>query len=268
MRIRVFATPQEAGIYVSALAEEVLLAKAEPVLGLATGSTPIPFYNALVNLHDCGLDFSRAVTINLDEYLGLPADHPQSYHYFMREHLFNRVNLHPERTHLPRGDASDWAAECARYDAVLSRHPIDLQILGIGTNGHIGFNEPDDLLQARTHIVDLRPETVMSNARFFDDLEEVPKRAITMGVQAILQAERIVLMAFGSEKAGIVAEAVLGSVRTDVPASILQLHRKVTVVLDRSAAALLLDDSGRLSQAVAPGALQYANPSTLQNNCR
>ncbi|MCY0875261.1 MAG: glucosamine-6-phosphate deaminase [Firmicutes bacterium] len=253
MRIRVFDTPQEAGIYVGALAEQVILAKAEPVLGLATGSTPVTFYDALVKLHDCGLDLSRVVTINLDEYVGLSEQHPQSYHYFMTEHLFSRVHLDPARTHLPRGDAPDWAAECARYDEVLSRHPIDLQILGIGANGHIGFNEPDDLLVARTHVVELRPETVASNARFFADSEEVPKRAITMGVQAILQAERIVLMAFGSQKAEIVAKAVIDNVRTDVPASILQLHRQVTVVLDRASASALLTADGKLRLEVAQG---------------
>lgn len=236
MRIRVFDSSQEAGIYVSALAEEALNGKQEPVLGLATGSTPIPFYDALVNLWHCGLDLSRVITINLDEYIGLSPDHPQSYSHFMRTHLFDRIELTSERIHLPRGDALDLHAECMRYDAVIAAHPIDLQILGIGTNGHIGFNEPDDLLLARTHIVDLRSETVASNARFFENLAEVPKRAITMGVQAILQAEQIVLMAFGEEKSGIVARSVLGNVRTDVPASILQLHRNVTVVLDRAAA--------------------------------
>lgn len=240
MRIRIFDSSQEAGIYVSALAEEVVVSRSQPVLGLATGSTPVPFYDALVNLWACGLDLSKVVTVNLDEYIGLPSEHAQSYHHFMREHLFDRVDFDPQNIHLPHGDAVDLAAECRRYDEVIARHPIDLQILGIGTNGHIGFNEPDDLLLARTHIVELRPETVTSNARFFDDPREVPRRAITMGVQAILQAEQIILMAFGFEKAAIVARAVLGSVRTDVPASILQLHRKVTVVLDRQAAADLL----------------------------
>jgi len=245
LRIRVFDTAQEAGIYVSALAEEVLTSKTDPVLGLATGSTPISFYDALVNLWQCGLDMSRVVTVNLDEYIGLSPDHPQSYHHFMRTHLFDRIALRSEQIHLPQGDALDLAAECVRYDAILGNHPVDLQILGIGANGHIGFNEPDDLLLARTHIVDLRAGKVASNARFFAKLDDGAKRAITMGVQAILQSEQIIMMAFGAEKAHIVAAAVLGNVRTDVPASILQLHRRVTVVLDREAAQELQGSDGQ-----------------------
>ncbi len=239
MKIRIFANPHDAGIYAAALAEVVVAAKSRPVLGLATGATPTVFYDALVNLHRCGLDMSPVVTVNLDEYIGLPTDHGQSYHAFMQAHLFSRTNLAPENTHVPNGMAADLAAECARYDDVIRRNPIDLQVLGIGVNGHIGFNEPDDLLLSRTHVVQLRQETVAANARFFPRMEDVPRRAITMGVQAILQAERIILMAFGEEKAEIVARAVLGDVRTDVPASILQLHRDVTVVLDLQSARLL-----------------------------
>ena len=236
MKIRIFANSHDAGIYAAALAEMAITSKQQPVLGLATGATPVVFYDALVNLHRCGLDLSSVVTVNLDEYIGLPADHEQSYRAFMWRHLFSRTNLVPENTHVPNGMAADLAAECARYDEVIHRHPIDLQVLGIGINGHIGFNEPDDLLLSRTHVVELRQETVAANARFFPRMEDVPKRAITMGVQAILQAERIILMAFGEEKAEIVARAVLGDVRTDVPASILQLHRNVTVVLDEQSA--------------------------------
>jgi glucosamine-6-phosphate deaminase len=239
MKVRVFRTSGDAGIYTAALAEAVIESKPQPVLGLATGTTPIPFYDALVNLCRCGLDLSHTVTINLDEYIGLPPSHPQSYRSFMTEHLFSRVNLRPEHTHIPDGTAADLAAECQRYDDILRRHPIDLQILGIGINGHIGFNEPDDLLLSKTHIVRLRRETVESNARFFPRVEDVPQEAITMGVQAILQAERIVLMAFGEQKADIVARSVLGEVRTDVPASILKLHRNVTVVLDEGSARAL-----------------------------
>ena len=232
MNIRIFSTPQEAGIYAAAIAESVLTSRPRPVIGLATGTTPIPFYEALVNLYRCGMDMSHAITVNLDEYIGLPSDHPQSYHDFMRMHLFAHTNLRPEHTHIPNGMASSLQEECERYDRLLHDHPIDLQILGIGGNGHIGFNEPNHLLMARTHVVRLREETMRSNARFFASMEDVPGEAITMGVQAILQAERILLLAFGSEKADIVAEAVRGNVRTDVPASILQLHRNATVVLD------------------------------------
>ncbi|MCL6599645.1 MAG: glucosamine-6-phosphate deaminase [Alicyclobacillus macrosporangiidus] len=246
MNIRVFDTPHDAGIYVAALAEQVIQARPDPVLGLATGSTPIPFYDALVGLHRCGLDLSHVTTINLDEYIGLPPTHEQSYAHFMHTHLFSRTNIRPENIHIPNGMAEDLAAECARYDDVIRAHPIHLQILGIGVNGHIGFNEPDDLLLSKTHVVELRPETVRSNARFFERIEDVPRRAITMGVQAILQADQIILMAFGPEKADIIARAVLGEVRTDVPASILQLHKRVTVVLDRASAQGLFDEAGRL----------------------
>lgn len=236
MRIRVFDTSREAGIYAAALAERVVLASDEPVLGLATGSTAIPFYDALVDLHRCGLDLSRATTINLDEYIGLPETHEQSYHYFMSEHLFSKVNVPEQNIYIPNGTAADLNDECERYDQAIRKHPIDLQILGIGVNGHIGFNEPNDLLVSRTHVVSLMQETIHSNARFFDDASQVPRQAITMGVQAILQAKQILLMAFGETKAEIVAKAVQGEVRTDIPASILQLHRDVTFVLDKASA--------------------------------
>jgi glucosamine-6-phosphate deaminase len=236
MKIRVFDTPEQAGLYVAALAERVVTETPQPVLGLATGSTVIPFYRELIRLHRCGLDLSRVVTINLDEYIGLPADHEQSYHHFMQQHLFSQVNIPPENIHIPDGTAANLDEECERYDALLRQHPIDLQILGIGVNGHIGFNEPNDLLLSRTHVVQLSEQTIKSNARFFADELQVPRQAITMGVQAILQARQIILMAFGPEKAHIIAKAIHGEVRTDVPASILQLHRDVTFVLDKESA--------------------------------
>lgn len=236
MKIRIFDTPDEAGIYVAALAERVISDVAQPVLGLATGSTAIPIYNELVRLTRCGLDLSQMITINLDEYIGLPASHPQSYHAFMEEHLFSRVNVQSDRINIPNGCADDLPVECARYDEVIRNYPIDLQLLGIGVNGHIGFNEPSHLLLSKTHIVKLSDETLQSNARFFENAQQVPREAITMGVQAILQAKQIILMAFGSEKARVVGQAVHGEVRTDVPASILQLHRDVTFVLDKESA--------------------------------
>ncbi|WP_067929474.1 glucosamine-6-phosphate deaminase [Alicyclobacillus shizuokensis] len=246
MKIRVFDNAHDAGVYVAALAEQVVERQAKPVLGLATGSTPIPFYQALIRLHQCGLDLSNVTTINLDEYIGLTPSHPQSYARFMWENLFSHVNIPETQIHLPNGVASDLEAECIRYDEIIRKNPIHLQVLGIGVNGHIGFNEPDDTLLSRTHIVNLCPETVASNARFFQHIDDVPKRAITMGVQAILQADQIVLMAFGREKAEIIAKAVFGEVRTDVPASILNLHKNVTVVLDKDSASELFDESGVL----------------------
>ncbi|RIV26179.1 glucosamine-6-phosphate deaminase [Alicyclobacillaceae bacterium I2511] len=239
LKIRVFESEYDAGLYVAALVERVVQQTERPVLGLATGRTVLPFYEALVRLEHCGLDLSRSITINLDEYIGLEADHPQSYHRFMHEHLFRHVDIPASHIHIPNGAASNLVVECARYDDILSRYPIDFQLLGIGVNGHVGFNEPNDLLQSKTHVVNLTPDTIAHNAKFFPSLEEVPKSAITMGVQAILQAKQIVLMAFGEEKADIVARAIQGEVRTDIPASIVQLHRDVTIVLDEASARVL-----------------------------
>ncbi|QSO47049.1 glucosamine-6-phosphate deaminase [Alicyclobacillus mengziensis] len=239
MRIRVFESPKDAGIYVATLMEQVILHVERPVLGLATGSTVIPCYQAFRSLADCGLDLSRTVTINLDEYVGLSADHAQSYHYFMRENLFQHLPTKPEESHVPNGVAANLEEECKRYDALIQSHPIDLQLLGIGVNGHIGFNEPSHSLLSRTHVVSLSEETIQSNARFFDTVKNVPHQAVTMGVQAILQAKQIVLVAFGKNKAKAVAESVSGSVQTNVPASMLQLHRDVTWVLDKESASLL-----------------------------
>ena len=240
IKIRIFNTPSDAGIYVAALAESVILSHRKPVLGLATGETPIPFYQALVRLYECGLDLSHVITINLDEYVGLAVDHPQSYHYFMNKHFFSKTNLSLKNTYIPNGASSNLVEECTRYDDILKTHLIDFQILGIGMNGHIGFNEPSDILLARTHVVALQEETIKSNARFFDSVEQVPSQAITMGVQSILQAKRIVLMAFGVEKANIIEHVVTGNVSTNIPASILQLHQDVTVVLDQASASQLL----------------------------
>ncbi|KPV44010.1 glucosamine-6-phosphate deaminase [Alicyclobacillus ferrooxydans] len=233
----------EAGLYAASLTERVVEENPRAVLGLATGSTAVPFYRALVGLGQCGLDLSSVVTINLDEYIGLPPSHVQSYHCFMNDHLFSHIHISPENIYIPNGTVEDLERECNRYDEIIRENPIDFQILGIGVNGHIGFNEPDDLLVSRTHVVDLSPETICSNSRFFNTIDEVPRRAITMGVQAILQAKKIVLMAFGKEKEDIIGKAVHGVVRTDMPASILQLHRDVTFVLDRESAAGLNYDS-------------------------
>lgn len=234
-----FESERDAGVYTAALVERIVMGEKDPVLGLATGSTPIPLYEALVQLYRSGLDFSRATTINLDEYIGIPGQHEQSYRHFMQTHLFQHVNIQPDRIFIPDGMAEDLDAECARYDKIIRQHAIHMQVLGIGVNGHIGFNEPDDLLVSRTHVVQLRQATVESNARFFPTLDDVPKRAITMGVQAILQAQHIILMAFGEEKANIIQRAIMGEVRTDVPASILQLHRDVVVILDKASASQL-----------------------------
>lgn len=247
MTIRIFDTVRDAGIYVATITEAVIVGNQSPVLGLATGDTPTAFYQALINLHRCGLDLSQVTTVNLDEYVGLDANHPQSYHYFMQMHLFSQTNLSSQNTFIPNGAAPNLIQECARYDEILKAHAIDLQILGVGVNGHIGFNEPADMLLTNTHVVTLREETIASNARFFDRTEAVPRQAITMGIQSILQSKRIVLMAFGAEKADIVARIATGNVSTNIPVSILQLHQNVVLVLDRESARQLVDNYGEVN---------------------
>ncbi len=216
------------------------------VLGLPTGRTPIRLYHELGTLHAHGqADFSRATTFNLDEFVGIPHDHPGSYRVFMREHLFSRVNVPPENIHFLDGAAPDPAAECERYEtAIAAAGGIDLQILGIGTNGHIGFNEPARSLVARTHRVALRASTRRSNALLFDgDPAKVPAHALSMGMATILHARRIVMIATGKLKARCVERMVRGPLETRMPASFLQLHRDVELVVDRAAASLLGDHS-------------------------
>ncbi len=218
-----------------------LYLKPESVLGLATGSTPVGLYEKLVQLYEVtGLDFSGVTTFNLDEYVGMAPQHPQSYHYFMSEHLFSKVNLRPDHCFVPDGMAEDLAAEGRRYDARIAQAGgIDLQVLGIGRNAHIGFNEPDIKFEAMTHKVRLDDETIRANARFFAREEDVPRYAISMGIRNIMLARRVLLLANGKEKAEAVRAAVCGGVSPKAPASILQLHRDATFIVDAEAAALL-----------------------------
>lgn len=239
MKVRRFSTESLATVYVAALVESLVTRESNPVLGLATGSTPVNLYRQLVEFYRQGLSFSHVTSINLDEYVGLPGDHPQSYRHFMQHHLFDHIDVPAAQTYVPNGMAANLEQECQRYDAILDAHPIDLQILGIGRNGHIGFNEPDISLKTRTHAIDLTEDTIRANARFFADAGQVPTRAITMGIQSILQAKSIVLMAFGTDKAEAVQRALSGEVSTEVPASFLQMHPHVTFVLDDAAASLL-----------------------------
>ena len=214
--------------------------KPASVLGLATGSTPLGVYRLLGEYHKNGEDFSRLLTFNLDEYVGLPGDHPQSYRYYMEENFFSKVGIDRTRTHIPKGVASDLEAECRRYDELIrSTGGIDLQLLGIGSNAHIGFNEPGTPFGSETQVVDLAASTISDNARFFASLEEVPTKAISMGIKSIMQAKSIVLMANGGSKADAVLAAVKGPVTPDVPASVLQLHPSVTIVVDQAAASRL-----------------------------
>lgn len=212
------------------LAAQVLL-KPACVLGLATGSSPVGMYRRLAEQYRQGqLDFSAVTSVNLDEYCGLSPEDPQSYRYFMEENLFRHINIRRENTFVPDGLDPDHAAVCAAYDArIAALGGIDLQVLGIGNNGHIGFNEPDDHFTVGTHVVALKESTIQANARFFEDIAQVPTHAVTMGMGAILQAKRILLLA-GAEKAAIVRQAMEGPVTPQVPASLLQLHPNVTIV--------------------------------------
>jgi len=215
--------------------------KPDSVLGLATGSTPVSMYERLVAVHrTVGLDFSEVTTFNLDEYIGMSSDNPQSYHYFMQDKFFRHINIKPENVHLPDGMAEDMEAEGERYEKLIAaKGGIDLQVLGIGQNAHIGFNEPDVKFAATTHKVELDEETIMANSRFFNHADEVPRYAISMGIKTIMMAEHVILLANGRNKAKAVYKALCGDVTPEAPASILQLHRDVVVIVDREAAEML-----------------------------
>lgn len=214
-----------------------LTLKPTSVLGLATGSTPIGAYQQLVRWCEGGdVSFAEAKSINLDEYVGLGGTHQQSYRHFMQTHLFNHIDIPQENTSVPNGLAGDLAAECARYEQLIqAAGGIDLQLLGIGHNGHIGFNEPSEAFTLETHVVELTQTTVDANARFFASRQDVPQRALTMGIRAIMQAKAVLVAVSGTDKADIVLRAFRGPVTPAVPASILQLHPQMTLVGDRAA---------------------------------
>ena len=213
-----------------------IIMKPNCVLGLATGSTPIGTYEQLVEWYHKGdLDFSKVTSVNLDEYRGLEKSNYQSYDYFMHEHLFDKVNIHPENVNLPDGMAEDAEKECKRYEELIrSLGGVDLQLLGLGHNGHIGFNEPGAAFEKETHCVNLTERTIEANKRFFASADDVPKQAFTMGIKTIMQAKKILVIASGEDKAEILKEAFFGPVTPAVPASILQLHNNVIVVGDQA----------------------------------
>ena len=215
--------------------------KENPVLGLATGSSPIGLYKKMIaDRNASGTSYKKAVTYNLDEYIGLPRDHDQSYWTFMHENLFDGLNIPEANIHIPCGDCEDPEEECRRYEEELRQHVIDLQVLGIGSDGHIGFNEPGTPFDSVTHVAELTEQTRRDNARFFgDDIEKVPTHAITMGLASILKARSIIVLATGSNKADAVYGMIRGPKSTDCPASVLQGHSHVTVILDKDAAARL-----------------------------
>lgn len=238
MQIHVFDSAERCGQAAATLIVAQLLSKPNCVLGLATGSTPIPTYQMLIQMHKEGLvDFSKAHSFNLDEYVGIPPTHPCSYHAFMQEQLFDYINMPQANIHLPSGLAEDLAKEGAAYDAAIQlAGGIDLQILGIGENGHIGFNEPDAHFTYECHAVELTESTIRANRRFFDSEQAVPKRAISMGIGGIMSARQILLLATGEGKAEAVRGAIHGEVTPQLPASILRTHPNTIFLLDKGAA--------------------------------
>lgn len=237
MVVHVFKTPEELAQAAAMVFAAQIAKKPDTVLGLATGSTPVGTYRELARLNRLGLiDFSEVRTYNLDEYIGLEPTHDQSYRYFMNDNLFNHINIKMENTHVPCGTGADHWADARAYDeAVEAAGGIDLQLLGIGRNAHIGFNEPDDHFSKYTHQVDLTESTIAANTRFFEREEDVPRQAISMGMQAITQARKILLIASGADKADALYASCFGPVTPQVPASILQLHQDVTIIADEEA---------------------------------
>lgn len=239
MEIIINETAEEASIAAARIIAQQVKNKPDSVLGLATGGTPVPLYQELIRQHqEEGLDFSQITTFNLDEYVGLPPTHPQSYHHFMQEQLFQHLNIKPENNHIPNGMAENIPKHCADYEAMIEEAGgIDIQILGIGSDGHIAFNEPTSSLASRTRIKSLTEQTVQDNARFFDgDESEVPVHCITMGIGTIMESRMTILLAFGEGKSQAIADTVEGPVTAIVPASILQHHPKAKIFIDQGAA--------------------------------
>ncbi len=241
MEVIILPEAAQATGLVAAYIARAVRRKPEIVLGLATGGTPVPVYRELIGRHrEQGLDFSRVTTFNLDEYLGLAPDHPASYRRFMRAELFDHVNIPPQNTHVPEGSADDIESHCRQYEErIRAGGGIDIQLLGIGSDGHIGFNEPGCSLTSRTHVQRLATQTRRDNARFFNQPDEVPVAAVTMGIGTILEARVCLLLAFGAGKAAAVAGAIEGPVTAMNPASALQLHPETICFLDEAAAARL-----------------------------
>ena len=238
MYIKIVLSEKEGGKIALEMFENQLKANPESVFGLATGSSPIGFYKEAT---ESDIDFSKATSINLDEYVGIENNNPQSYHYFMNQNLFNKKPF--KKNYLPNGMTSDLEKEVKMYDQIIDENPIDLQILGIGRNGHIGFNEPGTPENITTHVVDLTSSTIEANARFFNSIDEVPRQAISMGLGSIQRSKKIILFAYGKEKAEAIRGCIEGPITTNVPASFLQNHDDVTVILDKDAASLLKNKS-------------------------
>lgn len=237
MKIIIADSTEEFGALAFAEIKKVIDHDPACTLGLATGSTPIPLYNEMAKDHkENGTSYRRIKTFNLDEYVGLPKEHPESYISFMTKNLFSRVDIDMNNVNIPNGLAKDIPAECARYSSLLEKASVDIQVLGIGGNGHIAFNEPNTPFDSKTHQVFLTQKTIGDNARFFASVDEVPKSALTMGIGEIMKAKTLLMLATGSNKADAVYNMIKGPVTPACPASILQTHPNVVVILDRAAA--------------------------------
>jgi glucosamine-6-phosphate deaminase len=242
VRVIIETDGEQVGRRAARFVADLVRRKPDCVLGMATGSTPLAVYRELIRLHrEEGLDFSQVTTFNLDEYVGLGSAHPQSYRHFMQTSLFDHINIAPQRTHVPDGRALDFDTHCRLYEQqIRDAGGIDLQILGIGSDGHIAFNEPGSSLGSRTRLKTLASETIRDNARFFGGEEKVPRLAVTMGVGTILESRRCLLLAFGAQKAVAIRDTVEGPITAQVTASALQLHREVIGIFDEAAARLLV----------------------------
>jgi|SRR5690625_588680 len=209
----------------------------KPVLGLATGSTPEGFYDRLIEAYEQGdITFENTTTFNLDEYVGLAKDDPQSYHYYMYNRLFKHIDLKEENAHLPKGDAANLKEECERYEQLIKASGgVDIQLLGLGTNGHIAFNEPGTSFESRTQVVNLTESTIEANSRFFENKDDVPTEAVTMGIGSILESDEIIMLVSGENKSEALAQIINGEITEDNPATVLQKHKNVTIIADEAA---------------------------------
>ncbi len=241
MEVIILKDQKEAAQLGAKIISDLLRAKPELTLGLATGSTSLSLYKELIQLHQkTGLDFSKVTTFNLDEYVGLPSKHPSSYYHYMWENFFQHVNISEYRVHIPDGLAPDIPAFCKQYEAsIMAAGGIEIQILGIGSDGHIGFNEPSSSPTSRTRIKTLTRQTINNNKKFFNTAGKVPRHVITMGIGTIMEAEKIILFAYGESKADAIKQTIEGPITSMVPASILQLHPKSILIIDDSAASRL-----------------------------
>lgn len=241
MRIIVVDNYKEMSKKAAAMIASQIILKPNSVLGLATGDTPLGMYKELIEMYDMKqIDFREVKSFNLDEYYGLEKENSQSYHYYMMKNFFSNINIDKEKINIPNGKAEDIKKECENYDEKISDSgDIDIQVLGIGVNGHIGFNEPSVDFKAGTHLVELDEKTIKSNSRFFNSIEDVPTKAISMGIKTIMNSKKIVLLANGKGKEDAIFKTVKGKICPEVPASVLQFHNDVTIILDKEAAGKL-----------------------------